>query len=241
MKKEGFWLDKFLMVIGALSIVFLIIVPTIIKLADNASKTQKICVPASGSDLEYTYSQLTFYETNVLSGTYTTGNKSVGDAYRCTVRDNISYVFNILEIGEDTVSLIMSTNYDNDTLSWCDSEGDNPRNNGCNADGLTNKLHYIRDVWFNLDKDQINLPTYDQIYNVNNSENITSSTWLYGNLNSKNNIMLPPGYWTSSADLTESDSAFSVGNFYQYFGSQYVTNDDYGIRPVITVAKSDIF
>ena len=82
--------------------------------------------------------------------------------------------FYILEIGtnpvsnttleSDEVALILEGNYDTTTQYWCDPDGDNPMNSHlCNADGLTAKLDEIATVWTKLERDQIGLPSGEQI------------------------------------------------------------------------------
>ena len=80
------------------------------------------------------------------------------------------------------------------------------------------------------------LPRREEIYAVNNSENLTQTPWLHENLyNTGDNNTY--GYWTSTTYSTLSYGAWRVA----YLGnvSNYNVYDDYynGLRPVIILSK----
>ena len=69
----------------------------------EATIASYICKPVTDDDLNFTYG-------STGTGTYTTGNKSIGDAYRCTVKPGTSYIFNIITIEQGQVTLMMNSN-----------------------------------------------------------------------------------------------------------------------------------
>lgn len=215
---------------------------------ENDGLEDYVCVPASGDDLTYAY-QEEFYEPITgqntykhVIGNYTTGNKQVGDAYKCTVGDGISYVFNILVNRDETVSLIMSKNIDTQTVGWCDNEST------CKIDGMwtnqkgpltaNNSLITKTSAWTNKNILSISLPSYDDIYSVNANQKLSTTPWLYGNLDKEPNTPWVLGYWTSSYKYV--DEAVYVGFDGVIWTSYVEDNSNYGIRPVITISKNSI-
>ena len=97
----------------------------------------KICTPVTGDDLNYKYAYYSDGQYLLGEATYTTGTKSIGDAYRCQVNDEDSYIFNI--IGQDT-----SGNYNlllNHNLG--EAADDNP-------DTLMTTLSNLTSTWKNI-------------------------------------------------------------------------------------------
>ena len=147
------------------------------------------------------------------TGNVSSGNYAYGDEYTCELGDNDAKTFFILETNGDNVSLIMDRNIDS------------------NGKGTTS--------WTKLTESQISLPSYDQIYKAAGNKTSGLSTWLYGNLNSSS---APYGYWTSSPDASDSGGAWSVGaggNLHDSFVGDGA-GDSKGVRPVITVSKSNL-
>ena len=128
------------------------------------------------------------------------------------------------------------------TVAWCKSGSDN----SCAADGAIEYLKNSTTSWTKLTSSQISLPTGQQIataggdseWTDSNSTGTTLSAWLYGNLNSDG---APFGYWTSTPYTSYSDRAWYVYYDSTLFSSLYVDDGyDYGVRPVITISKSNI-
>ncbi len=179
-------------------------------------------------------------KTAATTGNVPSGNYAYGDEYTCELGDNDAKTFFVLETNGDNVSLIMNKNIDSNgkgttsgnTVAWCKSGKDN----SCAADGALEYLKTSTTGWTKLTESQISLPSYDQIYKA--AGNITSglSTWLYGNLNA--DYSAPYGYWTLTPYASSSNGAWfvvCVGNL----GHSDV-DYDFGVRPVITVSKSNL-
>ena len=82
------------------------------------------------------------------------------------------------------------------------------------------------------------LPRREEIYAVNNSENLRQTPWLYENLNDTGDDNTA-AYWTSTVVSTESHIAWHVyhtGYLYEFLGSVN-GGSTYGLRPVITLSK----
>ena len=162
---------------------------------------------------------------------------AVGSEYTCDPGDGARtfYVLENLE-GSENISLIMDKNIDNTTMAWCLSG----YSNTCGADGAKEALEQKTSMWKNTQIISIDLPTYDQIYNVNNSASLSSTLWLYDNLDNDNATEIPRSYWTYTPNASNSYSAWVV------YHSGVVGNDDasnkynVGVRPVITISKSSL-
>ena len=179
--------------------------------------------------------------TTATTGNVPSGNYAYGDEYTCELGDNDEKTFFVLETNGDNVSLIMNKNIDSNgkgttsgnTLAWCKSGG----NNSCAADGALEYLKTSTIGWTKLTESQISLPSYDQIYKAAGNKTSGLSTWLYGNLN---NSSAPYDYWTSTPYASNARDAW-----YVYSGGDLVySNVNYssycGVRPVITVSKSNL-
>ena len=180
-------------------------------------------------------------KTAATTGKVPSGNYAYGDEYTCELGDNDEKTFFVLETNGDNVSLIMSKNIDSNgkgttsgnTVAWCKSGKDNT----CAADGVLEYLKNSTTSWTKLTESQISLPSYDQIYKAAGNKTSGLSTWLYGNLN---NSSAPYDYWTSTPFTYNSDYAWIVdydGGLHTF----YVDRDGRsGVRPVITVSKSQL-
>ena len=181
-------------------------------------------------------------KTAATTGNVPSGNYSYGDEYTCELGDNDAKTFFVLETNGDNVSLIMDRNIDSNgkgttsgnTVAWCKSGA----NNSCAADGALEYLKTSTTRWTKLTESQISLPSYDQIYKAAGNKTSGLSTWLYGNLNVNNSA--PYGYWTSTPNASYSSRAWSV-NYGGTLNYGIVGSDsNFGVRPVITVLKSNL-
>ena len=187
-------------------------------------------------------------KTAATTGKVPSGNYAYGDEYTCELGDNDAKTFFVLETNGDNVSLIMDRNIDSNgkgtisgnTVAWCKSGADN----SCAADGALEYLKTSTTGWTKLTESQISLPTGQQIATAsgktfNGSGSVSEiSTWLYGNL--KVNSSAPLGYWTSTPGASNSTSAWNV-TYDVYLYTNFVGSDYYiGVRPVITVSKSNL-
>ena len=179
-------------------------------------------------------------KTTATTGNVPSGNYSYGDEYTCELGDNDAKTFFILETNGDNVSLIMNMNIasngkgttSGNTVAWCKSGKDN----SCAADGALEYLKTSTTGWTKLTESQISLPSYDQIYKATGNKTSGLSTWLYGNLS----FSSAPAYWTSTPSASSSDRAWGVG-FGGVLGNSLVDYDgNVGVRPVITVSKSNL-
>ena len=118
------------------------------------------------------------------------------------------------------------------TMSWCDQSGSNPSVNTCNHDGLDSYIDYLDNLWTEV---SVDLPSYDDIHNLNNSDTLTDTPWIYENLSTGEEA---DAYWTSSAIPSPSIDAFNVR--VGLMGGFVTVDISYwsGIRPVIIVDKS---
>ena len=199
-------------------------------------------------------------KTTATTGNVPSGNYSYGDEYTCELGDNDAKTFFVLETNGDNVSLIMDRNIDSNgkgttsgnTVAWCKSGSDN----SCAADRALEYLKNSTTSWTKLTESQISLPTGQQIataggdstWTDSNYTGTTLSTWLYGNLNVNNRA--PYGYWTSTSHASNSSyvwDVYYVGvlfNLYHVSSSTFAPKLDkdasYGIRPVITILKSQL-
>ena len=119
-------------------------------------------------------------------------------------------------------------------MAWCKLGNDN----SCAADGALEYLKTSTTGWTKLTESQISLPSYDQIYKATGNKTSGLSTWLYGNLNV--NYSVPYAYWTSTPYASDSGSAWYVhsGGSLSDVGIGRV--NVIGVRPVITVSKSQL-
>ena len=189
-------------------------------------------------------------KTAATTGNVPSGNYAYGDEYTCELGDNEAKTFFVLETNGDNVSLIMDKNIDStgkgttsgNTVAWCKSGS----SNSCAADGALEYLKNSTTSWTKLTESQITLPTGQQIataggdsaWTDSNATYTTLSAWLYGNLNDSST---PQAYWTSTPNKSDSNTAWYVscyGYLFNIFGVGY--GDGGGIRPVITVAKSQL-
>ena len=194
----------------------------------NKTKVSVLVFGQNGSPLQE--SSYTRQEVGLLaseSGAYTPGV-----TYTCELGDGESNTFYVLEENGDNVSLIAGFNL-GDTVAWCKSGSDN----SCAADGAKAALKERTSGWTKLTESQISLPSYDQIYKVAGNKTSGFATWL----NSYTKTPVAFGYWTSTPTASNSDRAWLV-NYNGSLGGSGVGNDHlyYGIRPVITISKSNL-
>jgi len=213
------------------------------------------CKPVTGDDLNYKY---VYYDGEYLLGetTYTTGTKSVGDAYRCQVNETDSYIFNI--IGQDA-----SGNYNlllNHNLGYA-ADG--------NPDTVISTLFSLTSTWTNI---PVRTDSYIAEYGEYIGENLSTSQYTlnyigqYARLIEYSELIkLNPGnVWSDSSkpwvsSVPKSTQTASFENSWQYISSEYFQYKDgswsgyglscgvavcqyamLGIRPVITVKDSEI-
>ena len=182
--------------------------------------------------------------TTATNGNIPQGKFAYGDEYTCELGDNEEKTFFVLETNGDNVSLIMNKNIDSNgkgttsgnTVAWCKSGKDN----SCAADGALEYLKTSTTGWTKLTESQISLPSYDQINKAAGNKTSGLSTWLYGNLNVYGSD--PFCYWTSTPDASNS---YCAGLMYSDGHLDYdAVDSDYhagcGVRPVITVSKSNL-
>ena len=190
----------------------------------------------------------------------TTGNVPMnqfayGDEYTCQVGDDYTNTFFVLENNTDTVSLIMKENFTDSyvpyRLAWCTDGGTdnttckNITSTGSDAVEGKDYLGHIKSI-FNKAGVEVSFPSASQIATAsgktfNNSSISGLSTWLYDYLyNTTHPVSGVYGYWTITPRADTSDNAWDV-----HFGGALDDNTvDHasfdGVRPVITIPKSDI-
>lgn len=188
-------------------------------------------------------------EEDLTTGYLATGNYNYGDEYICGLgktAGSMLLTFFMLEENEDSVSLLMNQNLGS-TVGWCDraavcqTDGvyDNTKGPITAMEALVNRTeNWLSINGGRLSSSQISLPTFNQIYNVNNSDVFGPHKWIYDYLKgTSNSVPNVAGYWTSSAENAEEKQAWVVRNE-NYIGDFGIyVSVSYGIRPVITIPK----
>ena len=167
-----------------------------------------------------------------------------GVEYTCELGDGEQNTFYVLDSSNDTVSLIMSKNIGTDgkeTTSeyvfWCtDADADNGGDDSsCNGSGVKEYLSNSTKNWTKLTLDQITIPTELQIKaqiikgnDIFGNDSEMTKPWLNENLiNSKD------GYWVYGM-MSVSEYGVLKNN------RHYIYSLHVGVRPVITISKSQL-
>lgn len=144
------------------------------------------------------------------------GAYTPGSTYTCELGDDIKETFYVLEEKDNNISLIMSKNL-------ISSSSGEP----------STALEQIKEVttdWVNINQNQINVPTVEQIQNAYDD---TMPTWL------ASHTVWNCSSCTVNSYLTTDDSLVVSVN-----SKQIITNNIgwfcNGIRPVITISKSQL-
>ena len=170
-----------------------------------------------------------------------TSKYDIGVTYTCELGDGEQNTFYVLETNGDNVSLILGMNLGNE-VAW--SEDGNNHKDDESAQAVTAKatLKERTSAWTKLNEGQITLPTGQQIATAggdtkwNNStygNGISSAKWLcsYTDVNKL-------GYWTSSPTTDGNYNAWLVHSTCTI--NSTMTTEKMGIRPVITISKSQL-
>ena len=184
-----------------------------------------------------------------------TSKYDVGVTYTCELGDGEENTFYVLETSGDNVSLIAGMNL-GATVAWAIKE-DYLAAGGTEADYGSegnNKLGPITankilkertSSWTKLDEDQITLPSGQQIataggdtkWTESNYTGTTLPTWLNSHTKFTTGTY---GYWTSFPHASYANYAWYV-NYGGYLYYNDVLDSSYvGVRPVITVSKSNL-
>ena len=194
-----------------------------------------------------------------------TSKYDTGVTYTCELGDGEENTFYVLETNGNNVSLIAGMNLGT-TVAWVTKEdylaADGTEIDwnkvcvGCGNNNLgpitaNKELKKRTSSWTKLDEDQITLPTGQQIaiaggdtkWNTGTyGDGFSSAKWLYSYTKFTTGTY---GYWTSSphtsrayyAWIVECAGNLSKGSFNR---NDIRSSSDYGIRPVITVLKSNL-
>ena len=188
-----------------------------------------------------------------------TSKYDVGVTYTCELGDGEENTFYVLETSGDNVSLIAGMNL-GATVSWAIKEdylaagGTEADWNSVYTDGGNNNLGPLTankilkertSGWTKLDENQITLPSGQQIataggdtkWTESNYTETTLPTWL----NSYTKFTTGTyGYWTSSPHSSSASDAWRVNYGGILTGCGVDSGNDIGVRPVITVSKSNL-
>ncbi len=194
----------------------------------NKTKTSALVYNSGNPGQESSY---TSQEVGLLaseSGAYTPGV-----TYTCELGDGESNTFYVLEENGDNVSLIAGFNLEG-TVAWCKPGSDN----SCAADGAKAALKKRTSGWTKLTESQISLPSANQIAtSAGKTFNGKSVSGLPTWLSSYTKTPVAYGYWPISPDAFD---AWYV-RFDGYLGEGGADLAySYGVRPVITVLKSNL-
>ena len=188
-----------------------------------------------------------------------TSKYDVGVTYTCELGDGEENTFYVLETSGDNVSLIAGMNL-GATVAWTIKEDylavggteidwnrlcPNCGNNKLGPITANKILKERTSSWTKLDEDQITLPSGQQIataggdtkWTESNYTRTTLPTWLNSHTKFTTGTN---GYWTSSPYASYAAGAWNM-SFEGDLGSNLVGNSHgYGVRPVITVLKSNL-
>ena len=199
----------------------------------------------------YTYGTEQVVEPNITvtastASTKTTGNVpageyAAGDEYIINIggADRIFFVLGENASDSSKIDLIMNQNI-GDTVAWCSDETQCMTNGDWdNTKGPITANAYLASQTTSWEVAPT-LPTKEQIEGAYTG---TMPIWLYDYLDDYDYVYIPhsvsgvDGYWTSFPDSVISSDAWIVR--YRGIMSDYVLSDNlYGVRPVITISKS---
>ena len=173
--------------------------------------------------------------TEATTGNIPSGSFNYGDEYTCEVGDSYTNTFFVLENNTNTVGLIMKENYTDSyvpsKVAWCtDGERNNKTCKNINSTGNDapegkDYLGHIKSI-FNKDGVTVSFPTYDQVVGTYEE---AIPTWLSG----------ADGYW-SATPSEDSTVACNISSSFVTCNFGGVWSASYGLRPVITVPKSEL-
>lgn len=192
-------------------------------------------------------------------------SNTVGSKYECDPGDGIYRLFYVLKVNDNTVDLIMDRNINKGTLNYesaldyfSTGEGSTIATSWSNVVSVT--IPKVQDIasavgndnwnatdWFYLDKYNDN---YQNTNQVANNVNRSAYGWLYEHtrecdlygctLNTSLDSSAAYGYWLQEKTSPSSNNAWSVYRCGHIYSFGITLNTYLGIRPVITVSKSDI-
>ena len=189
--------------------------------------------------------------TTATTGNVPTGSFNYGDEYTCELGDNASKTFYVLETNGDKVSLIMNANIDSNgkaitssdatdkgLVAWSE-DGSSHKDEDATKQAVTAKAYLSSSTasWTKLKQSQISLPTREQIDKISNNN---LPTWLYNYLIGTSNPVSISGYWLATPSERMENYADDV--FQAGFVGNCQVDDSYtiGIRPVVTISKSQL-
>ena len=125
-------------------------------------------------------------------------------------------------------------------MPWCDQSGKYPTNNRCDYDGLRPYLKKIQEKFGSKVKAWI--PTEKQINATYKDGHLPQ--WVYDYLDGTiNSIAGVNGYWTSTGKSNGQQYAWFVhkgGHVTNGMVGNQLGYEGYGLRPVITISKSEL-
>ena len=135
---------------------------------------------------------------------------------------------------------------DKGLVAWSE-DGSNHKDEDASAQAVTAKAYLSSSTvtWTKLNQSQITLPKASQIATASGKEFSNNSIsdiviWLYDYLDlGTNTVSGVYGYWTSSFVTDNSNDAWRL-RYSGFLGTNSVVDNSYGVRPVITVSKSQL-
>ena len=217
----------------------------------NTTKATALVYGDTGSETEE--SSYTRQEVGLLASEATSAY-DVGVTYTCELGDGEENTFYVLETSGDNVSLIAGFNL-GDAVAWVTKEDYlaaggtevdwNKECKDCGSGNLgpvtANKaLQERTSGWTKINQNQKSLPTYNQIATASGNNTNNLPTWL----NSHTKFISGSSkYWTTSLIDPDSHGVWGVlrsGNAGILVGFNITYDIDCGIRPVITISKSQL-
>ena len=140
------------------------------------------------------------------------------------------------------VSLIMNKNL-GDTVAW--SEDDNNHKDDESKQAMVAKSAINKRTlnWTKLNQTQITLPSGQQIATSGGDTKWTDSIYGTGFSDSKwlyDNLIDSYDYWTSTVYSKNSTESWSVNSWGELGTNEVNNQDNIGVRPVITILKSQL-
>ena len=223
------------------------IMPSSITIGETGDLTNVEGLEINGKNYAYTNGKLTPSKEPTLICELSEGtSKTIGSKYTCHLDSDRT--FYVLEVIDDNISLLMDRNFtDGDgtnntvspTLAWCIDGGISTTCKNITLKEEGTPLKHIQDVFGS--NVAVSIPSGQQIATVvgKNYEEFPSleQKWLYDNLSSNLSTL---GYWTASLCSDGGNNAWYVG-YDGYLDLNSIDDLDYnGIRPVITISKSQL-
>ncbi len=183
--------------------------------------------------------------TTATTGNVPSGSFNYGDEYICNLGntdDSKNLTFFVLDKTDTDVSLIMNKNL-GDTVAWSEDDNNHKDDESKQAMVAKSALNKRTLNWTKLNQTQITLPSGQQIATSGGDTKWTDSIYGTGFSDSKwlyDNLIDSYDYWTSTVYSKNSTESWSVNSWGELGTNEVNNQDNIGVRPVITILKSQL-